>query len=218
MSKPVKDVITHEYHNSYSELESACVVNVIGLDAISTNRLRNDLKSKNIRLQVVRNTLARRALADRPLAPLASAMKGPCALVTGGDSMIDVAKHLVSLKKTYPKMELKVGIIDGDPDLIDVEQMAKMKSRVEMLGEVAMLIASPGRRLAGCIASPGGKIAGCVKAVVEKAEKAGPAIEEAPAAAEQAVAAESAAVAEQPAAGAEPVAGEPAGSEPPAVG
>jgi len=171
MSKPVKDVITHEYENRYSAVSSACVVNVIGLDAISTNRLRNELKAKDIRLQVVRNSLARRALVDQPLAPLVSAMDGPCALVTGGDSMIDVAKLLVSMKKSYPKLELKLGILDGDPDLIPVEQMSKMKSRVEMLGEVAMMVASPGRSLAGAVASPGGKIAGCLKAMIDKAEQ-----------------------------------------------
>jgi large subunit ribosomal protein L10 len=171
MSKPVKDIISHEYESRYGGLDSACVVNVIGLDAISTNRLRNELRAKNIRLQVVRNSLARRALANHPLAPLTSAMEGPCALVTGGDSMIDVAKTLVAMKKTYPKLELKVGILEGEPEVFDLEQMSKMKSRIEMLGEVAMMIASPGRRLAGCLASPGGKIAGCVKAIIEKAEK-----------------------------------------------
>lgn len=173
MSKPVKDVITHEYQSRYSELDSACVINMIGLDAISTNKLRNELKAKKIHVQVMRNSLARRALADQPLAPLTAAMQGPCALVTGGESIIDVAKVLVAIKKTYPKIELKVGIVDGEPDVFAVDQIAKMKSRVETLGEVAMMIASPGRRLAGCIASPGGKIAGCVKALVEKAEKAG---------------------------------------------
>ena len=35
-----------------------------------------------------------------------------------------------------------------------------------------MLIASPGRRLAGCLDAPGGKIAGCLKAIADKAEKA----------------------------------------------
>lgn len=173
MSKPVKDVITHEYQSRYGELDSACVVNVIGLDAISTNRLRNDLKAKKIRLHVVRNSLARRALAEQPLAPLTKALTGPCALVTGGDSVMDVAKVLVAIQKTYPKLELKVGIVGGEPEVYAVEQIAKMKTRMETLGEVAMMIASPGRRLAGCVASPGGKIAGCVKAVVEKAEKAG---------------------------------------------
>jgi large subunit ribosomal protein L10 len=171
MSKPVKDVITHEYESRYGGVSSACVINVIGLDAVSTNRLRNELNDKSIRLQVVRNTLARRALADQPLAPLASAMEGPCALVTGGESMIDVAKLLVSMKKSYPKLELKLGILDGDPDLIPVEKMSQMKSRIEMLGDVAMMIASPGRRLAAALASPGGKIAGCLEAMIDKAEK-----------------------------------------------
>jgi large subunit ribosomal protein L10 len=172
MSKPVKDVITREYQSRYGELNGACVVNVIGLDAIASNRLRNELKAKNIRVQVLRNRLARRALSSQTLGPLASALKGPCAIVTGGESIIDVAKTLVAMKKTYPKLELKLGMVEGDPDLIDVEQMAKLKSRIEVLGDVAMLIASPGRRLAGCLQSPGGRIAGCLKAIVEKADKA----------------------------------------------
>lgn len=170
MSKPVKDIITRDYETRYKEFDEACVVNVIGLDAVSTNRLRNELKAKNIRMQVVTNNLARRALKEHPLGPLASALKGSCALVTGGESIIDVAKTLVGFKKTYPAIELKIGMVEGDPDLIEVEEMAKLKSRTEMIGEVAMMIASPGRRLAGCINSPAGKIAGCVKAIVEKAE------------------------------------------------
>jgi large subunit ribosomal protein L10 len=172
MSKPVKDIITQEYEALYNEVNSACVVNVIGLDAISTNKLRNELKAKKIRMQVVRNSLARRALERAPLGPLTSALDGPCALVTGGESVIDVAKTLVGLKKAYPKLELKIGMVEGDPDLLEVERMAKLKSRIETLGEVAMLIMSPARRLAGCINAPGGKIAGCLKAIADKGEKA----------------------------------------------
>src|SRR3989304_347874 len=80
-----------------NDVESACVVSVIGLDAISTNKLRGELKAKNVRLQVVQNNLARRALAQSTLAPLGAVLEGPCALVTGGGSMIDVAKLLVGL-------------------------------------------------------------------------------------------------------------------------
>ncbi|MBI4578291.1 MAG: 50S ribosomal protein L10 [Planctomycetes bacterium] len=172
MSKPVKEVISGDYQRRYADINAACVISVVGLDAISTNRLRGELTARKIRLQVVNNSLVRRALGDCPLGPLASALQGPCALVTGGDSIIDVAKTLVALKKTYAKIELKIGMVEGDPELLDVEQMAKLKSRVEMLGEAAMMILSPGRRLAGCISSPGGKIAGCVRAIIDKAEKA----------------------------------------------
>jgi large subunit ribosomal protein L10 len=172
MSKPVKDLITKEYKSTYAGVESACVVSVIGLDAKATNKLRGELRAKDIKLQVIKNSLARRAFVDAPLSPLAEALDGPCALVTGGTSVIDVAKFLAAAKKEYPELELKLGILEGDPDLVDVAQMAKMKGRDELLADVATLIASPGRRLAGAIAGPAGRIAGCVKAMIDKAEEA----------------------------------------------
>jgi len=168
MSKPVKDLISRDYRNRYDGVDSACVVSVIGLDAISTNRLRGELGSGNIRLQVVKNRLARRAFVDTALEPLGKVLEGPCAFVIGGESIIDVARTLVNLKKTYPAIELKQGMLDGDSELIDVAKLAKMKSRVELLGEVAMLIASPARSVAGCLAGPGGRIAGCLKTMADK--------------------------------------------------
>ena len=167
MSKPVKDLMTQEYQRRYGEMESACIVSVIGLDAISTNRLRGELRAKDLRLQVVKNSLARRAFSDGPMAPVGKALEGPCALVTGGESAIDAAKALVVLQKTYPEIELKLGMMEGDPELIEVEKLAKMKNRVELLGELAGQLLGPGARLAGCLAGPGGRIAGCVKAIGE---------------------------------------------------
>jgi large subunit ribosomal protein L10 len=170
MSKPVKDLISNEYASRYSNLANACVVSVIGLDAISTNKLRGELRSKQISLHVVKNSLARRAFSGSPLAPLAGTLEGPCALVVGGESIIDVAKALVEMKKKFPGLELKQGILEGDPELLDVERLSQMKSRGDLLAEVAMLIASPGRRLAGCIGGPGGRLAGCFKAIADKEE------------------------------------------------
>lgn len=171
MSKPVKNLVTEEYKDKFGELDSACVVSVIGLDGVSANRLRRELHAKKIKLQVVTNSLARRAFSESRLAPLGKGLTGPCAIVTGGESIIDVAKALVETKAKYPQIELKLGIVGGDAELIPVDQMAKMKSRQELIAEVAMLLASPGRRLAGSIGSPAGRIAGCVKAIVEKQEK-----------------------------------------------
>lgn len=172
MSKPVKDMISGEYREAFGSLNSACVISVIGLDGKSTNKLRRELLAKDIRVQVVKNSLARRALAEGPLAPLGEALVGPCALVTGGSSIIDVAKTLESMKKAYPALELKLGILEGDPDLLSIEQLAKMKGRKELLSDVARAIMSPGANLAAALVSGGGRIAGCLKAMIEKAEKA----------------------------------------------
>lgn len=172
MSKEIKDMITNEYSSAYEGVDSACVVSVIGLDAISTNQFRGKLREKNLRLQVVKNSLARRAFRETPLAPLANGLEGPCALITGGESVIDTAKLLVDLKKQYPAVELKFGVIEGDTELIDLAAMSKMKSRMETLGELAGLLISPAARLAGCLQGPGGRIAGCLKAMADKEDGA----------------------------------------------
>ena len=173
MSKPVKDLVTEEYKDKYGELDSACVVSVIGLDGNASNRLRRELLAKKVKLQVVKNSLARRAFSSSKLAPLGKGFDGPCALVTGGESIIDVAKILVETKTKYPQIELRVGMVGGEPDLIPIEQMAKMKSRQELISEIAMLLASPGWRLAGAIQGPAGRLAGCIKAIAEKLERSG---------------------------------------------
>jgi len=172
MSKPVKNLVMQELAKRYADADSACVVELTGIDGVATHRLRGSLRSKGIELHVIKNRLAKRALAGTKLAPLCPVLSGPCALATGGASIVDVAKELVRLRKDFPALTLKKTVVEGDAALVDVEQVAAWKGKLETQGEVAMLAASPGRRLAGCIVAPGGRIAGCVKAIIEKLEKA----------------------------------------------
>ena len=46
---------------------------------------------------------------------------------------------------------------------------SRMKGLSELFGEIAMLVSSPGRAIAGCVQSPAGKIAGCLKTLAERA-------------------------------------------------
>lgn len=172
MSKPIKDLITETLKSHYEGVQDACVVDLTGLDVGGTQQLRQDLCSKSMTLRVVKNSLARRAFAGGPLEALGARLSGPCALVTGGDSIIEVAKTLVHWAKELGNIQLKEAIIEGDPDLFNVADVAKMLSRRELIGEVAMLVSSPGRAVAGCIGSPAGKIAGCLKTLSEREEAA----------------------------------------------
>ena len=170
MSKPVKDLITEEYKTRFADKKNACVISVIGMEGVAANQFRGELKKRHLHLQVVKNRLARRAFMDTPLAPLGEALKGPCALVVSEDNLsaIDLAKTLIGFKKDYPQLEFRLGLLEGDTELIEVEHLAAMKGREELLADLAMLIASPGRSLAGCLAGPGGRLAGCFKAMAEK--------------------------------------------------
>lgn len=171
MSKPLKDTMAQALRKRYEGVDSACVVDLTGLNVAGTLRLRRELKANRMGLHVVKNAVARRALVDSPLQPLADRLTGPCALVVGEPAGVEIARVLVRLAKELKHIGLKEAIVEGDPELLPVAELSKMKGRTELLGEALMLVASPGRALAGCLSSPQSKIAGCLKARIDEGEK-----------------------------------------------
>jgi ribosomal protein L10 len=93
-------------------------------------------------------------------------------VVTSKESLIEVARTLLEAAREFKTLKLKKAIVDGDPTLLTIEAVAKLRTRAQILGETAMLISSPGRAIAGCLRSPPTRIAGCLKAMVERGEKA----------------------------------------------
>jgi large subunit ribosomal protein L10 len=172
MSKPVKDLIIRELKSHFADLDSAVVVNPIALTATENNQLRRALKAKNITMELVKNSLASRALADTALAKVGELLYGPSALVSGGDSPVEVARELFAWTKKLTKLEIRGAVVEGQVvDAQGVEVLSKLPNRVELQGQLVTLFNSPGARLASCIAAPGARIAGCIKARVEKLEE-----------------------------------------------
>ena len=170
MSKAVKELLRKDLAAKYSEYQDMLVINVHGLTGNEVNDFRGRMRERGVELHVVKNSAVRRALGGTALEPLARSLKGPCALVTGGASPIETAKELISLVKEFPNLELSNGLIEGEPEVLTIDEISKLKSKAELQGEVITLFLSPARRIAGQL-NTGGKIAGAIKAIVEKLEK-----------------------------------------------
>ncbi|MEN6662656.1 MAG: 50S ribosomal protein L10 [Phycisphaerae bacterium] len=189
MSKPVKELVRKELIKRLEGVSGLAVVGFTGVDAISTNLIRGRLDAKGIHLMVVKNSLARQAFKAVGLDVAGDLLDGPCALATGGDSVVDVVKELLEINKDQPNLTVKAAVLEGDafgPDRI--EELSKYPSRNEAIGTVVSCLLAPGAKLAGCIVGPGGAIAGILKTIEEKApaspapaEPAAPAAAEAPA-------------------------------------
>ena len=82
MSKYVKDLVTAHLRSQLEGVEEALVVNVSGVDANANVQLRRELRSKEIHLLMVKNSLAkeviRLAKIDEysPFGPLGGVMDG----------------------------------------------------------------------------------------------------------------------------------------------
>lgn len=172
MSKPVKNMMTEHIAAMLEGVDSACVVDLSGLDAVTTNTMRGALRARDINMHVVKNSLARRALANSPLLPLAKSLEGPCAVVYGAPAVTDIAKELDRWAKDHDVIKLKNGMIEGDPELIAVAELARMQGKTELLGEIAMLLRSPAAGIASAISAPAGRIAGCLKSRIDQQEAA----------------------------------------------
>ena len=172
MSRLVKDMITKELETRFRACDSALWIEMIGIDGITTNNFRRELRDKNMRLEVVKNSLFRRAVGDGPLKALAEAVSGPAAILTGGDSLIDVAKLVDEWLPKAKGLKLRGAVLEGEwIGESQVASLSKMEGRADLLAKIALIVLSPAKNLAGAINAPGANVAGAIKALVEKLEE-----------------------------------------------
>lgn len=173
MSKPVKTMIADELRSRYADLDSALWVEMLGIDGITTNLFRRELHGRRMHLEIVKNSMFRRAVAGSTMSRLAERLEGPAALLSGGDSLIDVAKLLDDWLPRLKTLRLRGALLEGEYlDEKTVAGLARMPTKRDMQGRVAALVRSPGANLASAINSGGARIAGCIKALIEKLEAA----------------------------------------------
>jgi len=172
MSKRIKSLITSELQSKFKGAEAIVVIDYTGIDSKTTGGIRSDLRKKSVKMTVVRNALAAKALEHAGLKGAGSLLTGTNAVVYGGESIVDVVKELVEQAKKVDKLKIKGSVVEGK--LLDsktTSALAKLPSKKELQSIIVGQILGPGSNIAGQLKGPGGKIASQIKSVEEKAKE-----------------------------------------------
>ena len=176
MSRRMKEMLIEEVGTRLKGVRDILVVDASKLDGVTANKLRLAMRKKKISALTVRNKLAKKALKDAGLTALDPFLQGPTTLVWGGEDIVALSKEIAKWAKEIEPLRDQGGNDRGDePSRQTVDELSKSPGRVELIGQIAGLMLSPGAQLAGALLGPGGKLASQVKKIAEKEEGAEPA-------------------------------------------
>ncbi len=172
MERPEKEITVSTLNANFSQSSAAFLFNHQGCTCEELTGLRRKLRPTGAKLAVVKNSLARRAIADTDSAALVELFTGPTAVIWSGKDPVTPAKVLTDFAKTKEALQIKGGILDGSAvQAKDIEALAKLPSKEELLSKLLALINAPAVQLLRTINAPSSslvRLLGAWKGEIEK--------------------------------------------------
>jgi large subunit ribosomal protein L10 len=137
----------------FKQANAAMLVSFKNMTVGKDQELRRQLREAGITYSVVKNTLARKAAAGTPLEPMADQFKGVTAVALTTSDPVGLSKAISKFTKANAEIfSFKAGLVEGKVvELQQVEAIASLPSREELISKVLFLINVQAQRLATVI-------------------------------------------------------------------
>ncbi len=155
MNRTDKAVIVEEIRTRFAEAPLVVLTDFKGSSVKQMDTLRRTFESKGVRYQVVKNTLARRALEGTEHEALYEFLKGNTGVVFSGEDATDAAKLLREQMKDNDRIVVKAGFFEGA--LLDdkgVAAVADLPSREELLVTLLRTLQEGPKQVLGVLQAP----------------------------------------------------------------
>jgi len=173
MRKEEKTLLIDSLTTQLNEAGYFYLTDTEGLNAEKTTDLRRLCFRRDVKLQVVKNTLLRKAMerSDKNLEEFYPVLEGPTSLMFAETGNLP-AKLIKEFRKkhNHQKPLLKAAYVEeacyiGENQL---ENLINLKSRLELIADVVALLQSPVKNVLGALQSGGQKIHGILETLSEK--------------------------------------------------
>ena len=131
------------------------VMDFTGLSVGEVTELRRRVREAKGNYRVVRNTLARLAVAETSHQALQHLLTGPAAVAYTDQDAVMLAKALAEFARTHEKLRFRGGLVEGQLlDAQQAKQVAALPSKKELVARLLFLLQSPMRRLVTVLDAP----------------------------------------------------------------
>ncbi|MDG1296872.1 MAG: 50S ribosomal protein L10 [Saprospiraceae bacterium] len=175
MTRAEKTAVIEELKSKFESSQFFYVADSSALPVEKINNLRGLFFEKGIEMRVVKNTLVKKALEsfgeEKNYAPLYDTLAGPTSIIFS-DVANAPARVIKDFRKDDERPLIKSAYIDSAVFVGDdqIDALAKLKSKEELLGEIVTLLQSPIQNLVGALNSGQNKVTGLLKALEERGE------------------------------------------------
>lgn len=108
-----------------------------GISVADDTKLRRELREANVKYNVIKNTLIKRAAENAGIEGLEEVLEGTTALATSTDDYIAPARILVKYAETSKTFKIKSGYMDGAVVTVDqINRLAKIPSKDVLIAQV----------------------------------------------------------------------------------
>ena len=167
LNRSEKEAVISEVTSLAAKAQTLVMAEYRGITVANMDKLRVTARSNGVSLSVLKNTLARRAVAGGGFAVVSDKMTGP--LIYGfSEDAVAAARVVADFAKTNDKLVIRGGAYGGKAlDINGVKQLASIPSKEVLLAQLCGLLMSPMSRTAvvlGALAAKKGEGAAPVAA------------------------------------------------------
>ena len=173
MTKEEKNQFIDVLDKSIQENSNFYLADISGLSAEESSKLRRLCFKREVSLQVVKNTLLKKALErnDSSFEELYDVLKGNTSIMFT-DAANAPAKVIKEFRKKHDKPVFKAAHLDASFYIGEeyLDTLSELKSKNELIAEIVALLQSPVKNVISSLQSGGSKLSGIVKTLSERNE------------------------------------------------
>ncbi len=144
MERARKQEFVEDLAGKLAGAQCVYVTDFTGLDVERITQLRSKLRASSVEYVVVKNTLARRAIAGTAAEPLEGLLEGPTAFALGRADVVAAAKVLTDFAKDGDLPRIKGGVVAGRiVSLDEIRRLAALPAREVLLSHMVGSLKSP---------------------------------------------------------------------------